>query len=117
MLCIIRKFLFIMTNNEKIGTKFTNNMGKKSPWWKALSDQNSKSTSQSYCIPKKVTSQYKKVMNIMNNEYKSKKVVPSKVTTVPKKTKKTKKQVDTSNILQSTRSRKKPDLFVVSAKK
>ena len=37
--------------------------------------------------------------------------------TVPKKTKKTKKQVDTSNILQSTRSRKKPDLFDASAKK
>jgi thiamine pyrophosphate-dependent acetolactate synthase large subunit-like protein len=107
-----------MTNNEKIGTKFTNNMGKKSAWWQALSDWNSKSTSQSYCIPKKGTSQHKEVMNIMNNEYKKKKtVVPSKVTTVPKKTKKTKKQVDTSNILQSTRSRKKPDLFDASAQK
>ena len=104
-----------MSSNEKVGAKFSNNMGRKSPWWQALNEWNS-SSSQTYCVPKKGSQKYNEVMAIMEKKYKAKKAKTAAEPSVPKKTRKKTVQVSESNVINEPRKRNQRDFIKPNAK-
>jgi len=95
---------------KKLLQGFINTQGKKSPFWKALEQWNSKKSS--WCIPKKGSADYAAVLDIMQKHLKPK---TKKKTTGIKPAKALPPPAVVDNV-RPKRDRKPPDRIKINAK-